>query len=119
MKRFVIEGLYDIAEAMYNEIANKGKNEVMFVGFYEDAIEVIKELMMFDEVMPHSLEIHPVDWDWYDREYYVTLDKNLELWCEEGYNLNEDNEFYYESEADVLFIADDCNSVILRKIEAE
>lgn len=117
MKRFIIEDLYNIAEAMYNEIVDSHRNEVMFVGFYEDAISVIKELMMFDEVMPYSIEIEPEELDWYDKEYYVTLDNNLELWVQPAYHV--DNEIYYGSETDVLFIADDCNSAILRRIKAE
>ena len=119
MKKFVIDDLYEVAEAMYDEIVNNNRNEVMFVGFYDDAIMVIKELMMFEDVFPYSIEIEPEEMDWYDKEYYVTLDDNFELWVQPAYLIKEDGSVYYQSETDVLFIADDCNSAILNRIESE
>ena len=117
MKRFIIEDLYEVAEAMHNEIVDNNRNEVTFVGFYEDAVEVIKELMMFDDVMPYSMEISPTELDWYDKEFYVTLDNKLQLWVQPAYCV--EHEIYYGSETDVLFIADDCNSAILNRFEVE
>ena len=87
--------------------------------FYDDAIEVIKELMMFDEVMPYDIEIEPEEMDWYNKEYYVTLDDNFKLWVQPAYLVKEDGSVYYQSVTDVLFIADDCNSAILNRIDSE
>ena len=113
MKKFYIEDLYDVAEAMYDEIVENGKDETMFVGHYNEAIEMIKNLMILDDVMPHSIEIHEVEWDGYDKEYYVTLDKKLEVWVEPA--MHEDGE-YLISLVDVMFMTGDCSSKIIKTV---
>lgn len=113
MKSFEIENLSEVAKAMYEEVVNKGKADALFVGFYEDALEVIKEIMQFEGVYPRSFEIHPVEWNWYDKEYYVHLDGELDLWVCETWS----NDAYLSTESDITFIGNDCNSAILKKIE--
>ncbi len=117
MQKYYIEDCFDIADAMHNEIENNKKEEVIFVGFYEDAIEVIKELLMFEDVMPHSIKIHAEDWDGYDKEYYVTLDENLEVYVEPAFTKIHNRYLY--GRADVLFIMGDCNSSIIHAIECD
>lgn len=114
MKRFIIEDLSEVAEAMYDEIVNKGKEDVMFVGYYEDAMEVIKELLMYEDVIPFSIELHPYFIKGYEKEYYVSLDEDLELWCEPAWY--EEKEFYLMSDKDITFITSDSNSAILKTI---
>lgn len=116
MKKFYIEDLYDVAEAMYDEIVEKDKEEVMFVGHYDEAIEMIKNLMIQDDVMPHAIEIHDVEWDGYDKEYYVSLDSNLELWVEPAIGVKGN---YLTSFVNVMFVTGDCNSKILQVIESD
>lgn len=115
MKRFLIDSLADVASAMYENIKCLDHNDVMFVGKYEDAIVVIKELLMYDEVFPHHIKITPEFWDGYDKEYYVTLDEDMDVWCEKAYDSEHASYVYDETEC--LFIADDCNSAILSKID--
>jgi hypothetical protein len=114
MKKFIIEDLFDVAEAMYDEIVENKKEEVMFVGHYEDAIEVVKELLMYEDVVPFSIELQPDFIAGYTKEYYVSLNEDLELWCEPAWY--EEKEFYLMTDTDVAFIADDCNSSILKTI---
>lgn len=114
MKRLVIEDLSEIAELMYCSIINGENKDVMFVGFYEDAITVLKNLFMIDEPIPYYIDIKDTDWDNYDKEYYVTLDSNMNVWCEKAYDY--DNKRYLITETNCLFVADDCNSAILKKI---
>ena len=115
MKRFTIEDLYDVAEEMFIAVGINKKEEVMFVGKYDEAITVIKELIMFDEVMPYDIEICPEEIDWYEKEYYITLDANMNIWCEPAWR----NDKYLWSTADVLFIMNDCNSSILHAVDSE
>lgn len=114
MKRLVIEDLSEIAELMYCSIINCENKDVMFVGFYEDAITVLKNLFMIDEPIPYYIDIKDADWDNYDKEYYVTLDSNMNVWCKKAYDY--DNKRYLITETNCLFVADDCNSAILKKI---
>ena len=113
MKRFIIEDLFDVAEAMYDEIKNNKKEEIMFVGKYDESSLVVKELIMYDDVMPYDIEICPEELDWYDKEYYVTLDEDMNVWCEPAWKKDQ----YLFTTADVLFIMNDCNSSILNAID--
>lgn len=115
MKKFIIDDLLEVAEAMYDEIVDNKKNDVLFVGFYDEAIAVIKELMMYEEVIPHSLEIHPEEWDLYSKEYYVALDDNMELWCLPA--MYEDR--YLMHDVDITFIMGECSSTILKTIRTD
>lgn len=114
MKRFIVEDLSEVAEAMYDEIVDNRKEEVLFVGFYDDAIEVVKELLMYEDVIPYSLEIHPEEIDGYTKEYYVSLNNDFEVWCEPAWY--DKKEFYLMTDTDITFIADDCNSAIIKTI---
>ena len=110
MERIIIEDIFDIAEMMYGN-AIDGLHTT-FVGFYEDAIALVKDLATFEDISFETIEINPY-YD-YDKEYYVTLDaEDMTLTAERAYC----NEVYLIHEADVLLVADDCNSKILERID--
>ena len=114
MKRFLIEDLGEVACAMYDSIVDDKLNDVMFVGYYEDVVFIIKELLMFDDILPYDIELEPVETGCYDKEYYLTLDEELNIWCSKAYD--SEYEGYSYIETDRLFIADDYNSAILKEI---
>ena len=74
MERIFIEDLYEVAEMMYNRIIETDAESVAFVGFYEDAIDLIKNLMDFEDTDLYQVTLEPEEWDGYDKEYLVTLD---------------------------------------------
>lgn len=117
MKRILIEDLGEIACHMYDSVVDDGVNDVTFVGYYEDAVCLVKELLMFDDITPYNIELKPFESDWYDKEYYITLDKELDIWCCKAYNSEHD--CYLYAETGRLFIADDCNSVIFKEIDCD
>lgn len=112
MKRFIIEDLFDVAEAMYDEIKNNKKEQVMFIGKYDEAILAVKELIMYDDVIPYDIEICPEEIGLYNKEYYITLDADMNVWCEPAWRKDR----YLYSTTDVMFIMNDCNSSILNAI---
>jgi len=111
MKRFLIYDISDVTELMYREVQS-GCSDVSFIGLYDDAVKVIKELMFYDGVYPYQILIEPEEWDGYDKEYLVTLDSDLCVWCEKVCR----EHGYIEIETDCALIADDCSSVLLKKI---
>ena len=117
MKRFLIEDLGEVACAMYDAIVDDGLNDVTFVGRYDDVTEIIKELLMFDDVFPYRLEIEPEGLYSYDKEYYVSLDSDLNIWCNKAYDF--ENKCYLYDETRRLFVADDCNSIMLKEIACD
>jgi len=115
MDRIVIEDVYDVAEIMIDEI--REGHETTFIGLYDDVSEIIKDLVICSdyEVNIERIDLEPVEFDGYDKEYYVSLTKNMKLWCEKAYH--SEHECYLFDETDVVFIADDCNSKILDRVD--
>jgi hypothetical protein len=114
MRRFLIEDIGEIACAMYDTIVDDGLSDVTFVGYCDDVIAIVKELLMFDEILPYDMEIEPEEIGGYDKEYYVTLDNDLNIWCCKAYDVEHNRYLYDESRR--VFIADDCSSAILKEI---
>lgn len=117
MKRFLIDDLSEIAYMMYNAIIEDDFEDVMFVGMYDDAIAVLKTLSQFDETNLYYIDIAPEGFNKYNKEYFITLKDNMDIWCEKGYDI--DNNCYLIDSTECLFIADDCNSTILKTIECD
>jgi hypothetical protein len=117
MRKIVIEDLYEVAEAMYSLVTETNVKDAEFVGFYEDAQTIVKYLLLFDDTLAYSIELVPEEWSNYEKEYYVSIDSDLNVICTKAYNCN--TEHYLEETTDVLFIADDCSSVILSKVDCD
>lgn len=117
MKKFLVNYLSDVAYAMYDSITDDKLRDVMFVGHYEDIIMILKELLIFDETVPYYIKMVSEDLNGYDKEYCIILDSDMNIWCEPAYNIETKN--YLFLFADRLFIADDCNSAILKMVECK
>ena len=112
MKRFLISDLSEVACAMYDNIVDGNLDDVMFVGYYEDTVMVLKHLFMFDDTIPCRINI--LDDDKYKKEYYITLDSDMNVWCEQAYDY--EGSYYLDSITERLYIADDCNSALLKHV---
>jgi hypothetical protein len=116
MERFLINNVSEISDVMYEKIED-GYEDVEFIGFYEDAIVVIKGLLSYDDTEVYQVEIEPEEYDGYDKEYIVSIDSERGIWCEKAYQYEHNR--YLECYSNCTFIADDCNSAILNKIESD
>jgi hypothetical protein len=112
MKRIFIDELTDIADIMYENI-NDGCELVTFIGLHEDAQNVVKNLLNYDD---STISLVTIELN-YDKEYFVTLDKDMHIYCEKAYQVEYDKYLYIGS--DCVLIADDCNSAILKNIESK
>ena len=113
MKRFKIDGLYEVADAMYSDIVDNGFDEVGFVGYYDDVSIVLKNLLTFDETAPCFINMVDPEYDDYEKEYSIILDSGMNIWCEKAYMDDE----YLILASEKVYIADDCNPKILENIE--
>ena len=77
MKKFLVNYLSDVAYAMYDSITDDKLRDVMFVGHYEDIIMILKELLIFDETVPHHIRMISEELDGYDKEYCIILDDEM------------------------------------------
>lgn len=114
MKRFKIENLSEVADAMYSDIT-EGIEETEFIGYYSDVSMVLKHLLMFDETIPCFIHITDaeLDIDEYEKEYSIILDSNMNIWCEKAYM---DGRYLFVS-SERVYVADDCNPELLDSID--
>lgn len=89
-------------------------NSVDIVTKYEDAKEIIRELIGIGYGIAFINELADSEWDGYDDAFVVSL-LDDEIWCEPVKR----KDGYIFVEADVVYIFDDCNSKIIPKIEAD
>lgn len=89
-------------------------NSVDVVAKYEDAKEIIRELVGIGYGIAFINELANPEWDGYDDAFVVSL-LDDEIWCEPVKR----KDGYIFVEADVVYIFDDCNSKIVSKIESD
>ena len=106
-KRVHYNNCKELAEYMFKSAVN-GKYVVAAL-FYEEAIELVKSLLQYDEVVASALELTPSDYDGYADEYYISMDDDLEL-CVEPAMLTDR---YLYTGADLLIAGCDVNAEIL------
>lgn len=113
MKRFKIEDLFEVADAMYSDIVDNRLEEVEFIGCYDDISTVLKNLLMFDETSPCFINMVDPEYDDYEKEYSIILDSNMNIWCEKAYI----DDVYPIVISEKVYVADDCNPELLENIE--
>ena len=89
-------------------------NTVDIVAKYEDAKEIIRELVGIGYGIASINGFGNPEWDDYDDAFIISL-LDDEIWCEPIKR----KDGYIFVEADVVYIFDDCNSKIVPKIEAD
>lgn len=89
-------------------------NSVDIIAKYEDAKEIIRELVGMGYSIAFATEFASPEWDNYDDAFVIGLCDD-EIWCEPVKR----NDGYIFVEADVVYIFDDCNSKIIPKIESD
>lgn len=89
-------------------------NSVDIIAKYEDAKEIICELVGMGYSIAFATEFASPKWDNYDDAFVIGLCDD-EIWCEP---VKRDKGYIFV-EADVVYIFGDCNSKIVPKIEAD
>lgn len=89
-------------------------NSVDVVAKYEDAKEIIRELIGIGYGIAFIDKFVNPEWDSYDDAFVISL-LDDEIWCEPVKR----KDSYIFVEANVVYIFDDCNSKIIPKIESD
>lgn len=109
------EGFACAVSNTYDRVkSNDEYNSVDVVAKYEDAKEIIRELIEIGYGIAFIDGFGDSEWDGYDDAFVVSLLED-QIWCEPVKRKNG----YIFVEADVVYIFDDCNSKIIPKIEAD
>lgn len=89
------------------------------IALYDDAREIIRELILTGACTVGSMELHDPEWSGYDKEFYITVSKVIDdewtIWCEPAMRENE-TEYIY-GEADICYLLDNCSSRIIPRIK--
>ena len=122
MEERYFDNYIDFGDYMY-ELAKKEEKEVMAVVTYDEAVEIIKWLVSHDDVQISSLEIHPSDWDGYDKEFYITITSDLVVYVEPVYIKSDPDSYEYDkllrSDTDIMFFSGDANCKIAKRCNYE
>ena len=117
MKNLYFEDYEDFACAVsdvYDRVKSNDKyDSVDVVAKYEDAKEIIRELVGIGYGIAFIDGFGNPEWDDYDDAFVISL-LDDEIWCEPVKR----KDGYIFVEADVVYIFDNCNSKIIPKIEA-
>ena len=107
------EYIEEFVDYVIDETENDEDNFVTVIAKFDEAKEILKELMTYDDVSFESLQIERPIMDNYFDEFVLSLWMNdgvLEIGCEKL--KNEDGE-YINPCGDVVFLFDDCSSKII------
>lgn len=100
---------------VYDRVKSDDKyNSVDVVAKYEDAKEIIRELIGIGYGIAFIDGFGNPEWDDYDDAFVISL-LDDEIWCEPVKR----KDGYIFVEANVVYIFDNCNSKIIPKIEAD
>ena len=107
------EYIEEFVDCLVNEVENDEDKFVTVIAKFDEAKEILKELMTYDDVNFESLQIESPIMDNYFDEFVLSLWMNdgvLEIGCEKL--KNEDGE-YTNPCGDEVFLFDDCSSKII------
>lgn len=118
----------DFDEMAYDmmQYAESGK-DVTAVLFYEDAGKLMKNLLVYDNVLPGWIELEDVNYNDYDREFYVSLlreeGKRFSLFVEKAYKSglgsNQNKTDYLFCEGDIAYFLGDVHSSVISHVETK
>ena len=103
-----------LADKYYEIINDDNNNSVDIIAKYDDAKEIICELIRIGYGIASITELADPDWDNYNDAYIISLYDN-QIWCESA----KKDDRYLFVEANTVYLFDDCNSKIIPKIESD
>lgn len=117
LKRIVFEDINDIVQEMIGKL-HDGADVVSAVCFYELATAIAEELIREDCSLDFA-EIWDYEYNHYDKEYAVVASRdsegNMFVEVEPIYR----NDGYLLHYSDVAYVHEDCNSKLLKHLDAE
>lgn len=104
------EDYYELAEYVIKSAKNK-KKSVTLALFYDEAVEVVKNILNDNDVIVKSMEISDEEISDYEKEYYITLDEEMELYVQPAYS--EKSGCYLYNESDIVIFDKNVDEEIL------
>lgn len=98
MERIAFAQIGDLAEYMINRVEDKGY--VVATLFFDNAVELMRSLLLYEEVQVGTIDISDFEYDGYMDEYYVSLMDDYTLCIERA--LADDK--YLRTDAAILLL---------------
>lgn len=104
---------YEEIAAFMTATAHDEEKDVCAIVFFEDAAKLIREILLFDDVTISFLELHDEEWNGYNKEFYVTLTSEMELFVEAAFR----DGIYICPGVSLALVDGDANSKVLQSLE--
>lgn len=111
MEHIAFAQIGDLAEYMINRVEDK--EYIVAALFFDNAVELMRSLLLYDEVRIGTIEISDIEYDGYTGEYYVSLMDDYTLCVERA--LSDDK--YLRTDAALLLLDGDVKYAIVEANE--
>ena len=111
MERIAFAQIGDLAEYMINRVEDK--EYIVAALFFDDAVELMRSLLLYDGVQVGTIEVSNFEYDGYKDEYYVSLMDDYTLCVERALS----NEKYLGTDAALLLLDGDVKYAIVEANE--
>lgn len=111
MERIAFAQIGDLAEYMINRVEDK--EYIVAALFFDEAVELMRSLLLYEEVQVGTIEISNFEYDGYTDEYYVSLMDDYTLCVERALS----NEKYLGTDAALLLLDGDVKYAIVEANE--
>lgn len=119
MKTLYFKNYKEFADKMIDEVKNidENYNFITAAFFYEDARNVVAELLKNDKVTIDFIELESPEIDNYGYEYYISLDGEYNLSVEKAWYEKYREAGYYINSCEILFMEKSCDYEIITASE--
>ena len=108
MGKLYFDDMFDLAYFMVENADND--KEVCAVFHYDEAKALLRELLLLaDNYDIMALDLEPIDWGGYDKEFYITIDKYCGICVERVYKWDK----YLGTGADIMLVSPDASSKVI------
>ena len=107
MERIAFAQIADLSEYMINRVEDK--EYIVAALFFDDAVELMKNLLLYEEVQVGSIDIADFEYDGYTGEYYVSLLGDYTLCVERALS----SEKYLKTDAALILLDGDVKQAIV------
>lgn len=111
MERSIFRDCSELSEFMIDR-AQDGYYVVAAL-YYKEAKELLRELLLYEDVDTELIEIEPVENNGYDKEYYIALTDDMIVNVERAYKYGR----YLQTDADLLLVDSEANSKIIAELD--
>lgn len=121
MKRVEFSCYDDLIGTMQTLIEYSSENEykiIEVIAKYDVVKNLLRELILYGEDIDGLIDLEEYEYSYYNKEFLLYLTEDG-VSVERAWYKNKQDEQYYTSAGDVVFVHEDCNSKVLEYIDSD